>query len=122
MGIVAFSSITLAQIIGMFFHRWQTLCHYIASTKVRFFSRKGSDEEQNVNQDMSNVANYIIDSKQGPKADINLMRRPTIANLKNYHMKTKGQGELINLEKQFLEKFSNMDMDNDGKLAKRLSL
>ena len=57
---------------------------------------------------MSNVANYIIDSKQGEKEKSNLMRRPTVANLKNYHMKTKGQGELINLEKQFLEKFSNM--------------
>ena len=59
-----------------------------------------------MNKDMSNVTNYIIDSKQGQKAD--LMRRPTIANLKEYHNKTKGQGEHINLEKQFLEKFSNM--------------
>ena len=83
-----------------------SVCHYIASTKVRFFSRKGKDDQHNVNQDMSNVANYIIDSKKKP--DSNLLRRPTVANLKNYHTKTKGQGELINLEKQFLEKFSNM--------------
>ena len=83
------------------------VCHYIASTKLRLFSKKGSDDEQDVNQDMSNVTNYIIDSKQGQKTD-QLMRRPTIANLKDYHNKTKGQGEHINLEKQFLEKFSNM--------------
>ena len=83
------------------------VCHYIASTKLKLFSRKGSDKEQDVNTDMSNVTNYIIDSKQGQKTD-QLMRRPTIANLKEYHNKTKGQGEHINLEKQFLEKFSNM--------------
>merc|ERR1711913_213104 len=92
--ILAFGTITLAQMIGMFFHRWQTLCHYIASTKLKLFSRKGSDKEQDVNTDMSNVTNYIIDSKQGQKTD-QLMRRPTIANLKEYHNKTKGQGEHI---------------------------
>ena len=92
-----------------------------------------------MNKDMSDVTNYIIDSKQGHKTD-HLMRRPTIANLKAYHNKTKGQGEHINLEKQFLEKFSNMgqftldyrvslisflldlDVEKDSKLAKRLSL
>ena len=83
-----------------------SVCHYIASTKVRFFSRKGTDKQHDVNRDMSNVANYIIDSKKKP--DSNLLRRPTVANLKDYHSKTKGQGELINLEKQFLEKFSKM--------------
>ena len=60
-----------------------------------------------MNKDMSNVTNYIIDSKHEQKTD-HLMRRPTIANLKAYHNKTKGQGEHINLEKQFLEKFSNI--------------
>lgn len=104
---------------------------------MRFFSRKGNDKQHDVNRDMSNVANYIIDSKKKP--DSNLLRRPTVANLKDYHSKTKGQGELINLEKQFLEKFSKMgeflsfdrpwnmilltsDVDNDSKLAKQLSL
>ena len=46
--------------------------------------------------------------KQITRKTDQLMRRPTIANLKDYHNKTKGQGENINLEKQFLEKFSNM--------------
>ena len=115
-----------------------SVCHYIASTKIKLFSRKSSDEEQDVNKDMSNVTNYIIDSKHEQKTD-HLMRRPTIANLKAYHNKTKGQGEHINLEKQFLEKFSNigqfirfswlsqsfpldLDVEKDSKLAKRLSL
>ena len=105
---------------------------------MRFFHRKGADKQHEVNQDMSNVANYIIESKKTP--DSNLIRRPTVANLKNYHSKTRGRGEQINLEKQFLEKFSNMSelkgfnlllninnwptsgVDNDSKLAKRLSL
>ena len=36
------------------------------------------------------------------------MRRPTIANLSAYHRRTKGKGEHIDLEKQFLEKFEQI--------------
>ena len=36
------------------------------------------------------------------------MRRPTIANLSAYHKKTKGKGETIDLEKEFLEKFEKI--------------
>jgi hypothetical protein len=56
--LLSFSSITIFQMIGMCFHRWQTrqstslpilsppVCHYIASTKLNLFGGSSSAEDE----------------------------------------------------------------------------
>ena len=82
------------------------MCHYIASTEIpKFWKRKKDDDKLDAHDGLDLVGN-IQKSEGGVKKD--LMRRPTIANLSAYHMKTKGKGETIDLEKQFLEKFEKI--------------
>ena len=38
--LVTFFSITAIQMVGMFMHRIQTLCHYISTTPLDFFGPK----------------------------------------------------------------------------------
>ena len=82
------------------------VCHYIASTEIpKFWKRKKDDDKLDAHDGLDLVGN-IQKSEGGVKKD--LMRRPTIANLSAYHKKTKGKGETIDLEKQFLEKFEKI--------------
>ena len=86
-----------------------SVCHYIASTEIpKFWKKKKDDDKLNAHDGLDLVGN-IQKSEGGVKKD--LMRRPTIANLSAYHKKTKGKGETIDLEKQFLEKFEKIGKD-----------
>ena len=86
-----------------------SVCHYIASTEIpKFWKKKKDDDKLNAHDGLDLVGN-IQKSEGGVKKD--LMRRPTIANLSAYHKKTKGKGETIDLEKQFLEKFEKIGTD-----------
>jgi len=126
--LITFSSITGAQMVGMIIHRWQTLCHYIASTKLNFFGGKEEASEANsINKNMMDITRQL----QNPDADkkekeINkglANRRQTIAQLTTYHNKVKGHaGEEINLEKQFRKRFESMDLSNQNDpMIRRLS-
>ena len=82
------------------------VCHYIASTEIPKFWKKKKDDDKLDAHDGLDLVGNIQKSEGGAKKS--LMRRPTIANLSAYHKKTKGKGETIDLEKQFLEKFEKI--------------
>lgn len=126
--LITFSSITGAQVVGMLFHRWQTLCHYIASTKLNFFASKDeAAETSSVNKNIVNITRQM----QNPEADKKEKdgdkglgaRRQTIAQLTTYHNKVKGHsGEEVNLERQFRKRFESMDLSNQNDpMIRRLS-
>jgi len=126
--LITFSSITLCQVIGMLFHRWQTLCHYIASTKLNFFgSKEEASETSSVNKNIMNVARQLqtpdIDKKDEEDQKSVANRRPTVAQLTTYHNDRKGKnGQEINLEKMFRKRFENMDLSNQNDpMIRRLS-
>merc|ERR1711892_254401 len=126
--LITFSSITLCQMVGMLIHRWQTLCHYIASTKLNFFGTKEeAAETSSVNANILNITKQLQNpeaEKKDEEGDKGLSnRRQTIAQLTTYHNKVKGQsGEEINLERQFKKRFENMDLSNQNDpMIRRLS-
>ena len=82
------------------------MCHYIASTKIpKFWKRKKDEESPDADGGIEAVS--IIQNKK-EKANKDLIRRPTIADLSSYHKRTKGnRGEHLNLEKEFLENVKN---------------
>merc|ERR1719186_920940 len=118
--LITFSSITGAQMVGMIFHRWQTLCHYIASTKLNFFgSKEEASETSSVNKNIMHITRQLQNPEEEKKdKDMHkglASRRQTIAQLTTYHNKVKGQsGEEINLEKQFRKRFESMDLSNQN--------
>jgi len=120
--LIMFSSIVVAQMVGMIFHRWQTLCQYIASTRLQIFD----ESEINPNNELTKVANDIVRSMQAPETESASKgqkvaeRRKTISALVTDQRKTGGGGEEINLEKNFRIRFENTDL-NSNKVMRRLS-
>jgi hypothetical protein len=58
--LVMFSSIVFAQMIGMLFHRWQTLCQYIASTRLEWVK----EGEDNSVDEVLKVAHEFVNQNQ----------------------------------------------------------
>jgi len=104
-----FSSVVFAQMIGMILHRWQTLCQYIASTKLRWVK----EGEDNSVDEVMKVAHEFVEQAQAPVAEETkksqgaMDRRKTISALVHDQRKTGGRGEEIDLERQFRVTFEN---------------
>merc|ERR550517_235534 len=99
--LLSFSLITVVQIIGMLFHRWQTACHYIATTNLRADSAEKEIRE-------------AAKTEEEERQEMLKGRRATIADLNKYHKEGKGGGEVINLEKQFVKGLQNLDLTSQG--------
>ena len=92
------------------------VCHYIASTKIPKFWRRGKNEDV---ADANEGIDFIDKIQRKADKKKELIRRPTIAHLSAHQKKTKGSGEHLNLEKQFLEKLKQTSRQT---LFKRISL
>jgi len=112
--LASFSLITIVQIIGMFFHRWQTACHYIATTNLR-----SDSAEKEIREAATHVARNLQNpegakTEEEERKEMLKGRRATIADLNKYHKEGKGGGEVINLEKQFVKGLQNLDLTSQG--------
>ena len=81
------------------------VCHYIASTKIPKFWKRAKEEDV---ADVHEGLDFVEKVQNKKDRTKELIRRPTIAHLSAYNKKTKGTGEHLNLEKQFLEKFKSI--------------
>jgi len=122
--LLSFSLITVVQIIGMFFHRWQTACHYIATTNLR-----ADSAEKEIREAATHVARNLQNpdgakTQEEERQEMLKGRRATIADLNKYHKEGKGGGETINLEKQFVRGLQNLGdlTSQDNKLTRGLSV
>jgi len=123
--LLSFSLITVVQIIGMLFHRWQTACHYIATTNLT-----SDSAEKEIREAATHVARNLQNPEGGEKTkeeerqEMLKGRRATIADLNKYHKEGKGAGETINLEKQFVKGLQNLGdlTSQDNKLTRGLSV
>merc|ERR1719204_1546727 len=112
--LASFSLITIVQIVGMFFHRWQTACHYIATTNLR-----SDSAEKEIREAATHVARNLQNpegakTEEEERQEMLKGRRATIADLNKYHKEGKGGGEVINLEKQFVKGLQNLDLTSQG--------
>jgi len=128
--LLAFSSVTLAQMVGMLFHRWQTLQHYISSTDLPIpWARDNTGPKDNVN-DFNATGLALTRQMQAPdnedekKAHKGVMeRRQTIAQLTSYQKKQGAKGgKELNLENEFRKRFQSIDLTNEkDPMIRRLS-
>jgi len=126
---ITFSLITFAQVIGMFMHRWQTYCQYVASTRIELFEK---DDPNSAKAEMIKAANDIVRSNQVPEEESKdgdrkkslAVRRNTVHELATHAKKVGGHGgEEVNLERQFKIRFANMDLENQNDpMMRRLSV
>lgn len=127
--LVTFFSITAIQMVGMFMHRIQTLCHYISTTSLDFFGpKKGKSFNDEINKAGLHVAKQLqnpqkVKTEEEERKEFLKGRRATIADLNKYHKKVKGGGETINLEKEFVSKYNNLDLSSqDDPVMRGLSV
>merc|ERR1712126_333762 len=124
--LLSFSSITICQMVGMIMHRWQTLSHYISSTEIDLCRKKRNTEDEAIKlaRDITmKLQNPEMKKTEEEQREIQRQhRRDTIAQLNNYHDRVRGgEGEEINLEKEFKKRFESVDLTNqDDPMMKRL--
>jgi len=123
--LISFLLVMFFQILGMIIHRWTNLCHTLATTKLDWCERKDTDvtEDGDLDKQALDIVRDLQTAPKQPKKQEeiqNVGRRNTIHQLSAYHTKVQGDGEEINLEKQFRKRLnSNAELDM---LSKRLSI
>jgi len=122
--LLTFTLITTFQVFGMFLHRWQTFCQYVASTRLPLFE---SADAKDTNEEALNELMKFTKSSQEPEKDKKdkasnrlAERRMTIANMQEEKKKKGSQGDFINLEKQFKVRFQ--EAAEDDEVMRRLSI
>ena len=107
-------------------HRWQTLSHYISSTEIDLCRKKRNTEDEAIKlaRDITmKLQNPEMKKTEEDQREIQRQhRRDTIAQLNNYHDRVRGgEGEEINLEKEFKKRLESVDLTNQNDpMMKRL--
>jgi len=127
-----FSTVLVAQVIGMLVHRWGTISHIISTTKFDWLSK---EEEGRTGDGVVDKTAIVIaktlqmegTTKNEEKGPVGDGRRMTIHNIAANLKKTKGgEGAILNLEKEFRNKFKEITSESLQKSAdpnlRRLSM